>query len=180
MKTLVSMFIICFVALTAMSGCAAVSDYTINGIDLGEFDQASSTDRWKMAAGIGASALVHWGSHALYLETQDIDWHQEGFHEYIERAWEISDSKRGNIGRAGPTGQLAATYVLTYGPWGDEFKKGYFLKGFKLMTAGQIWTSPLFDAGDLSWIEKSGGNADLEWPLYSIAAVIPWIERRTN
>lgn len=122
----------------------------------------------QVAAGVGASLFTHWLGHAVYLEAEGIEWHQDGLTERFNTDG-LPDSKRQMVGRSGFLGQLLVGTGLKFSPWNDTL----FVTGYHIGTAAEILTYPIHfhSRGDLFEIKEGGGNGDLEYGLYSVWAV---------
>lgn len=163
--------IIVLLIFLLVSGCGTNSkNWKINGIPLNDFN-TSPKNYTKLAAGIGTSFVVHYLGHVVYLEANNIEWHQDGFKEIADEP--LSDSEKQWFGRAGFVSQLAGGIILKYGPWSNDFKTGYFATGYHIGTAAEIVTYPIRrdSIGDLNLIEEGNGNKNVEYVVYSVSSI---------
>lgn len=147
--------------------CAGwADDWSINGIPLSRFRDAGPAEYAQLAGGIALTYLVHWGSHVVYMEAENIEWHQDGLAEiYCENG--LSDSQHQWCGRSGFVGQLAIGLALDLSPW----ERSMFVTGYHIGTVAEILTYPATGCADFDTIRDYGGDADLEYVLYSAGAL---------
>lgn len=166
-KNVIILFISVFLV-----GCSTFNadNWKVNGIPLNDFN-TSPKNYTKLAAGIGTSFAIHYLGHVIYLETNNIEWTQNGIEEIIKEP--VSNSKKRWVGRSGFVSQLAGGFIIKYGPWSDDFKTGYFATGYHIGSAVEIMTYPIRwrDTGDLDLIEEGNGNKNVEYIVYSACSI---------
>ena len=149
--------IIMIIALLFATNCFAdwKDSWTINGIPLNKFKNATITEYAEFGLGIGTSFLAHWGSHALYCEVEGIKWHQEGLTEVFDQR--ITGSQRRNFGWSGFVGQLALGTIIKFTPLNDTM----FGTGFHIGNFLEVATYPAihgYDEGDIRDMGYEKGN----------------------
>ena len=152
--------------LLLLPGCAG---WMVNGIPADRFRHMEAKEYAQVASGIGASFLTHWIGHAVYLEAEGIEWHQDGLTEWFNTDG-LSGSKRQMVGRSGFLMQLLVGTGLKFSPWNDTL----FATGYHIGSAAEVLTYPIHghSKGDLFEISEGGGNGKLEYGVYSIWAVM--------
>lgn len=163
-------YIICVILLClGFSGCASSKSmkFYILGVDVNEAVKAE--DVGEMLIGAAASAATHIAGHYMAAELVDGDIDQQGMHEVVTNYDALSQSDRIMIGRGGFLLQAIANTTLTSF---ESTRKSSFTRGYTLATMAQsglyiISSPPSSNDGDLWMIDDNGGNANLEWGLYT-------------
>ena len=159
---------LCLVALILLSGCAHLSDWTINGISAERFKDAGPKEYAEMIGGGLVSCLNHWAGHVVCLEIIGAEWHQDGLSE-VYTAKDLTASENRCMGRSGFVVQLLGGVALKHSPWSES----WWVTGYHVWTAAEIITYPIhgYEIGDLETIRRHGGDAELEYGLYSLTAL---------
>ena len=145
-----------------LSGCAG---WTINGIPCDRFKNADAKEYVQLVGGIATSFAVHWLGHVTYYELNNINWSQEGLSEVAHEP--VPDELM--FSRAGFVGQLFIGSILKLTPWDDTF----FVTGYHAGTCIEVMGYPItVPDGDYAGIDENGGNADLEYGIYSTWALL--------
>jgi len=150
MKTLI--IILCFL-------CSACAGWQINGTPVDRFKEMTTKDFCVMAAGVAASYGVHYAGHVAYLESNSIEWNQDGLSEMFDG--DTSDGQASAIGRAGFVSQLAVGLLLNVIARDSAFVDGYDIGSFS-----EVALYPLRCNGDIELINRAG-NARAEWTGYT-------------
>jgi len=158
--------LLCLILL--LSGCAHLDDWKINGIPAERFKEAGAKEYFQLAGGAGLSILTHWLGHVAFLEIQGAEWHQDGLSE-VYTAKDLTESENRCMGRSGFVAQLLGGAALKWSPWSES----WWVTGYHVGTVAEIVTYPLHghDIGDLETIRQYGGDAELEYGLYSLTAL---------
>lgn len=148
MKKITLPIIMFFALVLFASNCFAdwKDDWTINGVPLNKFKNASASEYLELGAGIGSAFVIHWASHALYCEIEGIDWHQEGLTEVFDQR--ITSSQRRNFGWSGFVGQLTVGTIIKFTSLNDTM----FGTGLHIGNFLEVSTYPLihgYDKGDI-------------------------------
>lgn len=160
-----AILLICFIIF--FFGCAG---WTINGIPTEQFKQTGAKEIAQLAAGAALSIALHTAGHIAYLEASGKDWHMYGTSEICEEP--LSHSEAGWFGRIGFLTQLAGGGIIKL----YSSKGSWFATGYHAMTLAEITTYPAIHPksdtiGDLGLIDR-GSNAEIEWGIYTTAAIL--------
>jgi len=167
----IKLFCVAFACLFMLSACAPIqqtikqTDFYYFGINAKMVKEAN----WYMVIlGAVTAVGVHTGGHYLYAALNNIEVKQDGFFEVIDGNAE--PRKKREFAQAGPVLQNGVGLILTTIPatrkW--DFTKGYVAASF-VETA---FYPALFrgDSGDLYISNKYGGNADVEYAIFTAVA----------
>ena len=120
----------------------------------------------KVATGFATSFIVHWLGHVLYLESNGIEWRQEGYKEVAKE--DLTYKQAREFGRSGFALELLGGLILKNSPYGaSEFATGYYMG-----SAAEIILYPIGDNSDFELIGDGGGDKSLEYGLYSIYSLM--------
>jgi len=169
MKKLILLFIIVLV------GCSGVHSDIKKEIEHTQFYYFGVNSRmvkeanyWKVGAGALASIGVHIGAHYAYAGVSGMSVRQEGFFEVFDG--DCNPRQKREFSQAGLFAQNIVGLVLTSIPATrqSDFTKGYVLVSF-IETAFYpvLWRG---ESGDLYQSNKYGGNADLEYAIFTAVA----------
>lgn len=168
MKRLVVIFLI----LITCSGCAG---WSINGLDIDRYREATRGDQFKLIGGAVTSIATHYLGHVAYLEANSTDWHQSGLCEIVDG--DLVGGKYAAFGRAGFIAQLAVGTVLNLTMPGSFFTDGYDMGSFLEITTHPIIPKP---ESDIRAIRDGGANGQAEWTAYAIYSGILLLIQENN
>lgn len=157
--------IVLFFLSILLGGCTSTKMYVL-GVDIDEV--AKEEDMKMIVFGVVGSVATHFAGHyvAAGLVGANID--QQDTRERITNLAELSDSDKRWFARGGFVAQTLVNTILTSF---ESTRKSKFTRGYTIGTTLQIGTYPLrrkqSDVGDLNCLKNNGGDADLEWTLYT-------------
>lgn len=164
MKTIIVTLII--VVMASSTAFAGWDNWTINGIPMSKFKNASTSDYVRIVAGWTTSNVVHWLGHVIMLEVYNVDWHQDGLREVWD-SYPNSNTKSQMIDRMGFVLDNAVGSVLKF----TKYRKSYFVTGYQIGAFLEITTYPLIwqpgSINDLDDLAQYGGDKELEYIIYS-------------
>lgn len=152
-------------------------NWTFNGIRLSEVVDATWAERGVMTLGVATAYGVHFAGHALYLESEGLDWHMDGLSEMVDST--MSNHQKRNMGHAGFLSSNAVGWVAKLFGCDGRFWRGYYTgTAFETITY-PAW-SGIVGESDLDMIDDGGGNGTLAWALYSVSSAGLLVVQKTN
>ena len=164
---------------TLCMGCGGTKFYFF-GIDMDIIKEAEGRDWAYAGAGVITSIGVHTAGHWLAGEIWDVDWHFENGYRAEHVDGYDSDSDLRWFARGGFVLQHSVGVALTSF---ERTRYSYFTRGYVGTAAVGTWFYPLVhynsDYNDFKTIDDAGGNAELEYAIYSTVALhnvlrVPW------
>ena len=107
-----------------------------------------------------ASPIVHELGHIVVMEAKGIDYHFNNPTSFTFYTDDDSDARM--VARSGFIAQQAVNLILT-----SINRESDFTKGYTISTALLQFTYPMRGGGDLSTMDKRGGDGDAMWMFFN-------------
>ena len=158
--------VLSIVFIFAMPAYAGDYEFYVFGVNLKWIKNSD----WKMITlGAVSSVVAHELGHISYVKYKGYDCKRDGLDFYTTG---MKGSDLQNLGRAGFVVQTGIGLLLTSF---EKTRHSDFTRGWTGVTAFQLGTYPIRynknKKGDFHLIDKGGGNADLEYGIFSAITI---------